>query len=292
MPFIGVQPASALLTSADIQDGQITTAKVADDAITEAKITHSDITFNGDVTVLGDDLTVGDNTGDSELHLISATDSSGRINFGDSGDANIGVIQYEHDGNDMVFKTNAEEAVRIHSNQSLTVRSSSTMNALISANGGGMVTNAVLGKVSNDNYYCFVGQNNSGTNTFIVYGNGNVQSATNSYGSTSDEKLKENIEDSGSQWDDIKAVKVKKFSLKKDKQSKANMIGVIAQDLEESNMGGLVKDNPDFDENMKDLGTVTKSVKYSILYMKAVKALQEAMTRIETLEAKVAKLEG
>ena len=35
-----------------------------------------------------------------------------------------------------------------------------------------------------------------------------------------------------------------------------------------------------------------KSVKYSILYMKAIKALQEAMTRIETLEAKVKVLEG
>ncbi len=41
MPFIGVQPASALLTSADIQDGQITTAKVADDAITGSKIENS-----------------------------------------------------------------------------------------------------------------------------------------------------------------------------------------------------------------------------------------------------------
>ena len=35
-----------------------------------------------------------------------------------------------------------------------------------------------------------------------------------------------------------------------------------------------------------------KAVKYSILYLKAVKALQEAMTRIETLESKVAALEG
>jgi hypothetical protein len=42
MPFIGVQPASALLTSADIQDGQIITAKVADDAITGAKIENYD----------------------------------------------------------------------------------------------------------------------------------------------------------------------------------------------------------------------------------------------------------
>lgn len=41
MPFIGVQPASALLSSADIQDGQIITAKVADDAITGAKIENN-----------------------------------------------------------------------------------------------------------------------------------------------------------------------------------------------------------------------------------------------------------
>ena len=57
-------------------------------------------------------------------------------------------------------------------------------------------------------------------------------------------------------------------------------------------MNGLIKDNPDLDKNNNDLGTTTKSVKYSVLYMKAVKALQEAMTRIETLEAKVATLEG
>jgi hypothetical protein len=33
-------------------------------------------------------------------------------------------------------------------------------------------------------------------------------------------------------------------------------------------------------------------VNYSVLYMKAVKTLQEAMERIETLEAKVAALES
>ena len=35
-----------------------------------------------------------------------------------------------------------------------------------------------------------------------------------------------------------------------------------------------------------------KSVKYSILYMKAIKALQESMSRIETLEAEVAALKS
>ena len=56
MPFIGVQPASALLTSADIQDGQITTAKVADDAITGAKIENSPTIANG-ITLTDGDIT-------------------------------------------------------------------------------------------------------------------------------------------------------------------------------------------------------------------------------------------
>ena len=41
-----------------------------------------------------------------------------------------------------------------------------------------------------------------------------------------------------------------------------------------------------------DLGTTTKSIKTSILYMKAVKALQEAMERIEKLEAEVAAMKA
>ena len=39
-----------------------------------------------------------------------------------------------------------------------------------------------------------------------------------------------------------------------------------------------------FNPDLSNPEETTKSVKYSILYMKAVKALQEAMTRIETLE--------
>ena len=44
--------------------------------------------------------------------------------------------------------------------------------------------------------------------------------------------------------------------------------------------------------DVKTQGAEVKSMKYSVLYMKAIKCLQEAQTRIETLESKVAVLEG
>ena len=113
----------------------------------------------------------------------------------------------------------------------------------------------------------------------IIEANGDVQNTNNSYGSISDERLKSNIVDASSQIDDIMAVQVRSYTLD---STGDTHIGVVAQELEASGMSGLVKTN---DEGMK-------SVKYSVLYMKAIKALQEAVTRIETLEAEVAALKG
>ena len=128
------------------------------------------------------------------------------------------------------------------------------------------------------------------TSQFVVRKNASVESRTNSFGAISDVKLKENIVDANSQWNDIKAVQVRNFNLKDDSSTK--LLGVVAQEIETVS-AGLVTDIPDKDPTTnEDLGTVTKTVKYSVLYMKAIKALQEAMARIETLETKVATLEG
>jgi hypothetical protein len=124
---------------------------------------------------------------------------------------------------------------------------------------------------------------------YIIFSNGNIQNINNSYGAISDLKLKENIVDASEQWNDIKNLRVRKYNLK---QGGAHtQIGVIAQEIELVSPG-LVYETTDRDTDGNDLGTVTKSVNYSVLYMKAVKALQEAMERIETLEAKVAALES
>ena len=139
-------------------------------------------------------------------------------------------------------------------------------------------------------FYSNVGGTN--TNIATIEVNGDFLSATNSYGSLSDERFKQDIVDSGSQWDDVKAMRVRKYRRKNMVATEGDNapveIGVIAQELEASGMGGLVKTNPKDDENKEEF----KAVKYTVLYMKAIKALQEAMARIETLEAKVTALES
>ena len=104
--------------------------------------------------------------------------------------------------------------------------------------------------------------------------------------SLSDIKLKQDIVDASSQWNDIKALRVRKYRFK-DKPNDSLQIGLIAQEVEHIS-AGLVQESPDEirdeDGNITFTGETTKAIKYSVLYMKAVKALQEAMERIEQSE--------
>jgi hypothetical protein len=154
----------------------------------------------------------------------------------------------------------------------------------------------VLTNDPNDTTRYFFAGTGGVTDRIKILSNGNIVNQNNSYTGISDEKLKENIVDAGSQWDDIKALRVRKYSFKEENASEPTQIGVIAQEVEAAGMSGLVYETADQDTaedgSFVDTGEVTKTMKYSILYMKAVKALQEAMTRIETLEARITTLEN
>jgi hypothetical protein len=161
---------------------------------------------------------------------------------------------------------------------------------------------------------------NSGTpqEKFLVQRDGTTLNVNGTIGTISDQKLKQDIVDANSQWDDIKSLRVVNYRLKTDVEADPNhhsYIGLIAQEVEQISPGLIIESkdyeeiqvpvldsdgNEVFDENgnlqtkteNKATGETTKSVKTSIVYMKAVKALQEAMERIETLEAKVSALEA
>jgi hypothetical protein len=120
-----------------------------------------------------------------------------------------------------------------------------------------------------------------GGNAGVAYvmGDGDLENTNNRYTGISDIKFKQNIEDASSQWDDIKSIQVRKYELIANPDRKH--IGCVAQELEQV-CPGLVIEREDRE------GETYKSVAYSVLYMKAVKALQEAMERIEQLETEMA----
>ena len=190
----------------------------------------------------------------------------------------------------ITFATADVERMRIDSSGVLQTLNSpySYLSSNSTSNSSLTIKKTVSGAESIDYLQCRDSSNNL---KMGVQGNGNVINTNNSYGSVSDVNLKENIVDANSQWDDIKALKVRNFNFKDDTK-KTKMLGVVAQEIEIVS-AGLVSESIDRDpDTNEDLGTTTKSVKYSILYMKAIKALQEAQARIETLETKVAALEG
>ncbi len=158
-------------------------------------------------------------------------------------------------------------------------------------------------------------QQNSAEGKSMIHNNGDFDSRTDSYGGWSDERIKTDITDASSQWDDIKNIRMRNFKFKsavaEHGDDAIKLLGTVAQEVELVSPGlvqeippskyeieecGFGEQNEDGewvvkkDENGKDMAV--KTMKSSVLYMKAVKCLQEAMEKIETLETKVTALEN
>ena len=116
------------------------------------------------------------------------------------------------------------------------------------------------------------GESGSDTVHVNIYSNGNITNTNNSYGSTSDATIKENIVDATDKLSDLKQVKVRNFNLigESDKQ-----IGMIAQELE-SIFPSLV---------FEDEETEKKAIKYSVFVPILIKAIQELTAKVEALES-------
>ena len=245
----------------------------------------------------GAPLEIQANSGGEALFLRNNSSEVGQLHFrSNAGSSTYFRISAESNNTELnaigssylSFVTNSAERMRIKDDGDTAVYTSRTDGTCFQSNSAASADNTAIfftGK------YGATGTS-TGTISFKVTSNGNVTNTNNSYGSLSDIKLKENIVDAGSQWDDLKAIQVRNYNFKEETGHQTHtQLGVIAQEIELVSPG-LVTETPDRDDDNNDLGTTTKSVNYSVLYMKAVKALQEAMERIETLEAEVAALKG
>ena len=162
-----------------------------------------------------------------------------------------------------------------------------SLDALYVKSGSGVKAGRFYRETTNAAGYITHWYSNHGTPTAVkaaVLADGDFQSRTSSYGGISDATLKTSINPANSQIDDIKKIEVVNFKFINEVESNGDdakkYLGVIAQQLEECGCGSLVKEGEDG----------FKTVKYSILYMKAFKALQEVIAENETLKTQVADL--
>jgi hypothetical protein len=132
---------------------------------------------------------------------------------------------------------------------------------------------------------------------FQVYSNGGIANFQANNVNLSDERTKKNIIPLESYWDKFKAIEIVKFKYKDQTHDDFN-IGVIAQQVESVAPEFVDVDGwntkPELDEEGNEIVSTEeplKSIYTADLYHATIKVLQEAMTKIEILEAKIQTLE-
>ena len=236
-------------------------------------------------TTPGQKLVVNGNTqilGGSYLSLFESTNNN--------------QWQFQNNTNNLTFTYNSSEAMRIDSsgnllvgttavNGKITSKTTSTSLPSFYANTPSSFAAAAYQSDSitaaSTSWYHFYGTSSSATvANVIIYGNGNIQNANNSYGAISDVSLKENINDATPKLDDLLKVQVRNYNLKNDPE-KTKQIGVVAQELELI-FPAMVEENNDG----------IKGVKYSVFVPMLIKCIQELSAKNDSLMARVAALEG
>ena len=277
------------------------TSTNSSNAVEVARITHGG---NVGIGTTSPARTLQVHTAGANSSYISVTNgntgstSSDGIVIGSASDSTAYFWNYENAA--MAFATNSTERMRIDSSGNVGIGTTDTASARLRVEGGSnSATSPVLDVLDADtsvegastlirtkfsadtsysNAYYLLMQDSGGTQG-IIYGTGN---GTVTYATSSDERRKQNISDTTSKWTTVKSLRVRDYEWISTGNSET---GFIAQELNTYSpsavkVGG---DDVETDPWLVDYGRLTPIL---------TKALQEAMERIETLEAKVTALEN
>jgi len=262
-----------------------------------------------------DELIVENGTaaGDAGINILSATDGTGRISFGDSGDSDIGFLRYNHDNGRMWMINNGGDtnyAFGMDSNVTTTTK----FRLQIFSDGAESSRHRMIGF-----------DNSSQGRGYIESGDGD--STAPRFAAGSDRRLKENITTYTGGYDKIKAIPVKQWDEKYSSKNKG-VKGWVADELETvfpdavsgtanttknvtnailDKDGRLVEEDTT-EARLKTMQSIGKMpnctfassatvpvYQYSSplwFFPDVVQALQASITKIETLEAKVTALEN
>ena len=216
------------------------------------------------------------------------TSSNPTISFGDN-DGYAGYIEYENADNSMRLWTNGSERMRITSGGQIWMRTTST--SLTNA------TQVVFHPGSSEYGIRINSTGTSGTQYHQSFDRGQTQAGyitsnsatTIAFNNASDERLKENIQNSGSAIQDIKDIQVRQFDWI-DAIDTHRDFGFVAQELINVVPEAVTQGTDELDENGKPVRSW--GVDYSHIVPRLVKVCQEQQTKIEELEARITALEN
>mgnify|MGYP003136906798 CR=1 FL=1 len=220
---------------------------------------------------------------------IGGTTARNFIYFGDSADDNIGQIAYHHDNDSMRFLTgddsNPTEQARINSSGIVVGRSSSSS----SSNSNGIVLRKdgeiylARDGTSSQNHLLFI---NNAASSATEVGSVTTNGIATSFNTSSDYRLKEDVIDMQDSISRVQALKPVNFAWKLDGTRADGFLAHEAQEIVPAAVTGT-KDAVD-EDGQPDYQGIDQSKLVPLL----TKALQEALTKIESLEARVAALES
>jgi len=248
-------------------------------------------------------LLVLETSGTNGMSIMGGTSGNGIIAFGDSDDNDVGRIGYDFGNNIMDFKVNGAEGMRIDSTQRLSFGKNavSTPQLKYDDNDPNFVTN--VGSVSYRNHYIF--KNTNGT-----VGSISTTGSNTSFNTSSDYRLKENVSDMTGAIDRVNQLQPKRFNFIADDTNTlvdgfiAHEVSSVIPEAISGDKDGMAKIYYQEDDEIPEGKKVGEFKEYSTTEIQPqaidqsklvpllTSALQEAITKIETLEARVQTLES
>jgi len=321
-----------------ITDGTLTSAKLDQDGAFTFNEDSASVDFriesNGDANCLivdgsGDKVGIGEDVPEGKLHIftgdasvgpnanadeliiegsahtglsiLSGSTSTGNIYFGDSGDDDIGQIEYNHAENQLKFVTNtnsrmtiADDGVVAISNRLIIDADGNASYKLNAEFGGNSESFGYLNDKDGANNATYFAFRRQGTEIGSITRNGTNDAVQ--YTTSSDYRLKDGIVDKTDGITKLKQLKPRKFYWKSN-ADKTLVDGFIAHEVSDI-VPEAISGTKDATETYKDENgddqtrILPQGIDQSKLVPLLTSALQEAITEIESLKARVTTLEG